>query len=140
MENEKQITGCGFLSRHKMFFSSPSHRPTHFEVKSGPGMRDGSVSEIPGLLSLISGLVHDIDHPGHSNSFEVNTMSALAKRYDNQSVLENHHIDTALSLLKIPGCNILESLSCTLQERFKTILRGKYIISYISIFEYIKLK
>jgi hypothetical protein len=40
---------------------------------------------------LISALCHDVDHPGNTNSYEINSMSELAKIYNDTSVLENHH-------------------------------------------------
>lgn len=45
------------------------------------------------------------------NLYEVNSGSSLAKNYDNISVLENHHIETALSLLTLPACNITDSMT-----------------------------
>lgn len=37
---------------------------------------------------LLIGLVHDISHTAHTNLFEVNSMSKLAIRYHDKSVLE----------------------------------------------------
>lgn len=52
---------------------------------------------------VVSALVHDLDHPGHTNSFEIKIKSKLASMYDNQSVLENHHCATACRILQKPG-------------------------------------
>jgi len=35
----------------------------------------------------------------------------LATRYNDISVLENHHAATLFEILALPGCNILESLN-----------------------------
>jgi len=48
---------------------------------------------------LISALAHDVDHPGNNNDFEINTNSELAIKYNNKSVLENHHCCVLFSLL-----------------------------------------
>ena len=40
---------------------------------------------------LISALMHDVDHPGHNNNYEIQQHSKLALRYNDISVLENHH-------------------------------------------------
>lgn len=40
---------------------------------------------------IFSGLMHDIKHPGNNNDFEIKNNSDLALRYNNKSVLENHH-------------------------------------------------
>ena len=41
---------------------------------------------------LVCALIHDVDHPGTNNSFEVATKSRLSILYNDISVLENHHI------------------------------------------------
>lgn len=57
--------------------------------------------EITGLLSLLfSALMHDIDHPGNNNDFEINNLSELARRYNNQHVLENHHCFVTFEILR----------------------------------------
>lgn len=48
---------------------------------------------------LLSALVHDVDHPGNTNGFEINTDSTLAMRYNDEAVLENHHCSKAFSLM-----------------------------------------
>ena len=40
---------------------------------------------------LIAALMHDVDHPGHNNNYEVQLKSELALRYNDTSVLESHH-------------------------------------------------
>lgn len=49
---------------------------------------------------LLSALVHDIGHPGNTNSFEINTCSDLAYRYNDLSVLEQYHCTLAFELIK----------------------------------------
>lgn len=59
---------------------------------------------------LIAALVHDIDHPGHTNTFEIGCSSHLALRYSNNSVLENHHCSTAFYLMQLPDIHLLGSV------------------------------
>jgi cAMP-specific phosphodiesterase 4 len=40
---------------------------------------------------LVAAVCHDIDHTGMSNAFEIASMSELALRYNDRSVLESHH-------------------------------------------------
>lgn len=47
---------------------------------------------------LFAALVHDLDHPGHTNMFEIERSSELARRYNDQSVLEMHSISLAYKL------------------------------------------
>jgi hypothetical protein len=55
--------------------------------------------------------VHDIDHPGNNNAWEVATKSELAIRYNDTAVLENHHAAVALDIMKTDSSNIFGTLS-----------------------------
>ena len=39
----------------------------------------------------IAALMHEVDHPGNNNNYEIQKNSLLASRYNDISVLENHH-------------------------------------------------
>ena len=69
---------------------------------------------------LLSAVVHDVDHPGNTNMFEINSQSYLALLYNDQSVLENHHCSTAFQLMKRPASNVFANLdkstSCELRK------------------------
>ncbi|RKP04080.1 hypothetical protein CXG81DRAFT_8704 [Caulochytrium protostelioides] len=56
---------------------------------------------------LFSALVHDYDHPGVNNNFLIQTNSPMALLYNDRSVLENHHVASALRLLLRPELNFL---------------------------------
>ena len=49
---------------------------------------------------MIAGLIHDLDHPGTNNDFEVKRETELARRYENDAVLERHSISEGLRLCK----------------------------------------
>ena len=49
---------------------------------------------------IMAGLIHDLDHPGTNNDFEVKRETELAWRYENVSVLERHSISEGLKLCK----------------------------------------
>ncbi|MES1907716.1 MAG: hypothetical protein MHM6MM_000778 [Cercozoa sp. M6MM] len=49
--------------------------------------------------TLLSAILHDVDHPGVSNGFEIMTESERALLYNDTSVLEHHHARLAWQLL-----------------------------------------
>lgn len=51
------------------------------------------------LSLFIAALCHDLDHPGLSNAFQINSKSHLANLYGNKSVLENHHYAVCMKIL-----------------------------------------
>lgn len=61
---------------------------------------------------LISALGHDLNHPGVTNIFMINSRHSLAVMYNDSSVLENHHASTLIKFLELPGCDIFTSSSC----------------------------
>ena len=74
---------------------------------------------------LFGALMHDIEHTGHNNMFEVNSLSTLAIRYNDESVLENHHAATAFNLLTKKNMNIFEKMHFDDFELFrKFVIRG----------------
>jgi hypothetical protein len=52
---------------------------------------------------LIAAISHDIDHPGNTNSYEINSVSKYARLYNDSSVLENHHCTLTFELLEHTG-------------------------------------
>lgn len=60
---------------------------------------------------MLSAVVHDIDHPGNTNLFEVNSRSELALQYNDLAVLENHHCSFAFLLMRQSNMNILGRLT-----------------------------
>ncbi|XP_055286655.1 cAMP-specific 3',5'-cyclic phosphodiesterase 4C isoform X1 [Moschus berezovskii] len=63
------------------------------------------------LAAIFASAIHDVDHPGVSNQFLINTNSELALMYNDASVLENHHLAVGFKLLQAENCNIFQNLS-----------------------------
>uniref|UniRef100_A0A8C1YG42 Phosphodiesterase n=1 Tax=Cyprinus carpio TaxID=7962 RepID=A0A8C1YG42_CYPCA len=63
------------------------------------------------LAAMFASAIHDVDHPGVSNQFLVNTNSELALMYNDSSVLENHHLAVGFKLLQEENCDIFQNLT-----------------------------
>ncbi|XP_023328665.1 cAMP-specific 3',5'-cyclic phosphodiesterase 4C isoform X6 [Eurytemora carolleeae] len=63
------------------------------------------------MTAIFSAAIHDVDHPGLTNQYLINTSSELALMYNDESVLENHHLAVAFKLLQNPDCDIFINLN-----------------------------
>uniref|UniRef100_M4BFL8 Phosphodiesterase n=1 Tax=Hyaloperonospora arabidopsidis (strain Emoy2) TaxID=559515 RepID=M4BFL8_HYAAE len=72
---------------------------------------------------LVASLGHDVDHPGHTNDFEVKSGSQLAMLYCDESVLEHHHAYTTFRLIfKEKNANILQNMNSTDYRHFRKMV------------------
>ncbi|XP_044854383.1 cAMP-specific 3',5'-cyclic phosphodiesterase 4C isoform X3 [Mauremys mutica] len=62
------------------------------------------------MAAIFASAIHDVDHPGVSNQFLINTNSELALMYNDVSVLENHHLAVGFRLLQEENCDIFQHL------------------------------
>lgn len=65
--------------------------------------------------------MHDVDHPGHNNDYEIKMISDMAIRFNNKSVLENHHCYTFFTMIQNQKMNILEKISKEEMRVFRNI-------------------
>nr|XP_044616726.1 high affinity cAMP-specific and IBMX-insensitive 3',5'-cyclic phosphodiesterase 8A isoform X2 [Equus asinus] len=72
--------------------------------------------------ALIAATVHDVDHPGRTNSFLCNAGSELAILYNDTAVLESHHAALAFQLTTGDDkCNIFKNLG---RNDYRTLRQG----------------
>uniref|UniRef100_A0AAX7TKB3 Phosphodiesterase n=1 Tax=Astatotilapia calliptera TaxID=8154 RepID=A0AAX7TKB3_ASTCA len=74
-------------------------------------MRHAVFTDLEILAAIFAAAIHDVDHPGVSNQFLINTNSELALMYNDESVLENHHLAVGFKLLQEENCDIFQNLS-----------------------------
>lgn len=72
------------------------------------------------ISSLIASLSHDVDHPGNTNLYEINSMSKFARIYNDNSVLENHHCTLTFELMEHNG--MFKCFDKSFREARKTII------------------
>uniref|UniRef100_A0A1I8IRR7 Phosphodiesterase n=1 Tax=Macrostomum lignano TaxID=282301 RepID=A0A1I8IRR7_9PLAT len=75
--------------------------------------------EMDEVASLLGALVHDLDHPGRTNPFLINSQHKLAILYNDITVLESHHVSLAFQLTtRDDRINIFKNMS---REDYKTL-------------------
>ena len=87
-----------------------------------------NISELDIVSLIISGLSHDIGHPGLTNKFLINSKDELSIVYNDMSILENYHCSKTFQLLENDDINIFSSFS---NEEF-LLVRKKMIGEILS--------
>ncbi|KAF3852598.1 hypothetical protein F7725_005953 [Dissostichus mawsoni] len=80
----------GNIPYHNSLHAADVTQSTHV-LLSTPAL-DAVFTDLEILAALFAAAIHDVDHPGVSNQFLINTNSELALMYNDESVLENHHL------------------------------------------------
>ena len=75
------------------------------------------------MAMLFAAAIHDAEHTGTTNEFHIATRSPLAILYNDQAVLENHHLSLTWSVLKQPDCNVLSKLDPEELEYFHELVQ-----------------
>lgn len=69
-----------------------------------------TLTKLDVLACLTGAIGHDVDHPGVNQAFEKAIKSDIALMHNFRSVLENHHLNVLLSVLKLDMANIFINL------------------------------
>uniref|UniRef100_A0A8C7MPN6 Phosphodiesterase n=1 Tax=Oncorhynchus kisutch TaxID=8019 RepID=A0A8C7MPN6_ONCKI len=99
----------GDVAYHNSLHAADVAQSTHI-LLSTPAL-DAVFSDLEILAAIFAAAIHDVDHPGVSNQFLINTNSELALMYNDESVLENHHLAVGFKLLQGDNCDIFQNLT-----------------------------
>ncbi|XP_051025523.1 cAMP-specific 3',5'-cyclic phosphodiesterase 4C [Acomys russatus] len=97
------------LSYHNSLHAADVVQSAHVML-STPAL-EAVFTDLEVLATIFACAIHDVDHPGVSNQFLINTHSELALMYNDMSVLENHHLAVGFKLLQAENCDIFRNLS-----------------------------
>eukprot|EP00828_Plagiopyla_frontata_P039599 TRINITY_DN5213_c0_g1_i5.p1 TRINITY_DN5213_c0_g1~~TRINITY_DN5213_c0_g1_i5.p1 ORF type:complete len:198 (-),score=13.72 TRINITY_DN5213_c0_g1_i5:358-951(-) len=86
------------------------------------------LNELEQFSLMLSAVCHDVDHTGRTNTFEISKYSKVALRYNDESVLENHHSAVSFKIL----CNEKYNILAELPEECFRILRKQVIQNILS--------
>ncbi|XP_021332833.1 3',5'-cyclic-AMP phosphodiesterase 4B isoform X4 [Danio rerio] len=109
------------VAYHNSLHAADVAQSTHI-LLSTPAL-DAVFTDLEILAAIFAAAIHDVDHPGVSNQFLINTNSELALMYNDESVLENHHLAVGFKLLQEDNCDIFQNLT----KKQRTSLRRMVI-------------
>eukprot|EP00741_Cyanophora_paradoxa_P015666 tig00020903_g15123.t1 len=79
---------------------------------------------IDALAALTAAVIHDVNHEGRNNGFEIATQSELAMLYNDQSVLENHSLALSFAALRSPATDFVSHLPKDQRAEFRRVIVG----------------
>ncbi|XP_029470196.1 cAMP-specific 3',5'-cyclic phosphodiesterase 4C isoform X2 [Rhinatrema bivittatum] len=97
------------VAYHNNIHAADVVQSTHV-LLSSPAL-EAVFTDLEILAAIFASAIHDVDHPGVSNQFLINTNSELALMYNDSSVLENHHLAVGFKLLQEENCDIFQNLT-----------------------------
>ncbi|NXQ79313.1 PDE4C phosphodiesterase, partial [Nyctibius grandis] len=97
------------VAYHNSIHAADVAQSTHV-LLSTPAL-EAVFTDLEIMAAVFASAIHDVDHPGVSNQFLINTNSELALMYNDASVLENHHLAVGFKLLQEENCDIFQNLS-----------------------------
>ncbi|XP_041436499.1 cAMP-specific 3',5'-cyclic phosphodiesterase 4D isoform X4 [Xenopus laevis] len=97
------------VAYHNNIHAADVAQSTHV-LLSSPAL-EAVFTDLEILSAIFASAIHDVDHPGVSNQFLINTNSELALMYNDSSVLENHHLAVGFKLLQEENCDIFQNLT-----------------------------
>lgn len=120
-------TLCYFISKIRTSYqNNPYHNQLHaMDVLQTTFLYmkkldfDSYFDEYDVLSIIISSLAHDLDHPGKNNSYQINKQTELAITYNDQSVLENHHLSKLFNILLDKKANIFINIDRQTYKRMR---------------------
>lgn len=98
-------------------------------------LAQGSLDQLDEVAALIAATVHDVDHPGRTNSFLCNAGSELAILYNDTAVLESHHAALAFQLtVRDSKSNIFKNIDRCVGSRSTPPPRCTPVLCRFSLF------
>ncbi|TWW70139.1 cAMP-specific 3',5'-cyclic phosphodiesterase 4B [Takifugu flavidus] len=125
------------VAYHNSLHAADVTQSTHV-LLSTPAL-DAVFTDLEILAALFAAAIHDVDHPGVSNQFLINTNSELALMYNDESVLENHHLAVGFKLLHEDNCDIFQNLSKRQRQSLRKLVidmasvRSSFTFTYLHI-------
>ncbi|XP_027708855.1 cAMP-specific 3',5'-cyclic phosphodiesterase 4C isoform X2 [Vombatus ursinus] len=108
------------VAYHNSIHAADVAQSTHV-LLSTPAL-EAVFTDLEILAAIFASAIHDVDHPGVSNQFLINTNSELALMYNDASVLENHHLAVGFKLLQEDNCDIFQNLSAKQRQSLRKMV------------------
>jgi hypothetical protein len=131
VSNVQQLENFLFAIENNYRLSNPYHNALHaadvlFSVfwilHSCFGQKVIGADELDIFAMLFAAMVHDLDHPGETNAYQIAVKTSFALLYNDRSVLENHHVAFAHKCLEAGDTNIFSRLEGSKRQEIRAMV------------------
>lgn len=124
-----------YYSRSKVPYHNALHATdvmlTHFSFMQSYAFENFEFVDV--LASILAGAAHDVEHNGFNNTFHINSGSDLALRYNDRSVLENHHCAVGWRLLLNHEHNFFKMIPESRRRVFRNVFTNCILATDMSV-------
>lgn len=106
-------------SYHNSTHAADVTQMVYYFINSCSGKELCHLSKTDLFVCYLSAAIHDLGHPGFTNLYLINSRSDLAITYNDQSVLENFHISSALKICQDENKNIFKTFDRDLAKKIR---------------------
>ncbi|EGR31348.1 hypothetical protein IMG5_112180, partial [Ichthyophthirius multifiliis] len=117
---------------HNKLHSFDVLQTIHFFMKKCKFTYIAKLSKLEQAAMYIAAAAHDYDHQGYNNVFLINTSNILALKYNDISVLENHHVSSLFQLVLNEKVNIFQHFKNEEFKQFREIVIGMILATDMS--------
>eukprot|EP00344_Euplotes_crassus_P009346 CAMPEP_0197017378 /NCGR_PEP_ID=MMETSP1380-20130617/79509_1 /TAXON_ID=5936 /ORGANISM="Euplotes crassus, Strain CT5" /LENGTH=608 /DNA_ID=CAMNT_0042444471 /DNA_START=190 /DNA_END=2016 /DNA_ORIENTATION=- len=111
------------VAYHNKTHATDVSQTVYYFMKSCDVIDICKLSRTEQMSMLLAGFMQDVDHPGYTNSFLINTNDPLSLRYNDKSVLENYHIAMAFKIMKgCEQCDIFDKVSMKQNREIRKLI------------------
>ena len=131
----KVDTFLAFITKIQNGYNSdvPYHNKTHgadvcqtcyFYLFKCDFAKVAELDDVEVASMLVAGACHDHEHPGLNNQYLIETKHEYATRYNDISVLENHHVASTFALANQPKYNIFQHFESADFKKARKVMIG----------------
>jgi len=92
--------GYNFVPYHNKTHAADVAQTLYYFVMGGDWMEKAELDNVDLFSMILAGSIHDHEHLGYNNLYMINTQHELAIKYNDISVMENHHVASSFKIIK----------------------------------------
>ena len=97
------------LTYHNKTHAADLSQTFYYFLTTGNLRQKCELDDLEVFSYLMAASCHDLDHPGFNNIYMIEKRDMIAVRYNDVSVLENHHVASSFAILSEPQYNVTKS-------------------------------